>query len=124
MRSGRSAKPKLNPGQLEQLFVAADSNRVWGSTNGNEGQGSRVAVRLASERLSDTHRADILPHDLKKSGQPRPSLHADREFVLTLQRLVGCTNDDWDHAQRAVKLWLLLGCRGLRSNRAAGSVWP
>ena len=106
------------------LFGAADANRVWGNTNGNEGQGSRVALRLLKGPLSDKHPAALLPHDLKKSGRDRPSLRDGADFTLRLQRLVSCTNDDWDHAQRAVKLWLLLGCLGLRSNRAAGSVWP
>jgi len=45
-------------------------------------------------------------------------------FTLRLRRLIGCTNDDWTAAQKAMKLWLLLGCLGLRANRAAGSVWP
>jgi len=106
------------------LFGAADANRVWGNTNGNEGQGSRVALRLLKGPLSDKHPAALLPHDLKKSGRDRPSLRDGADFTLRLQRLVSCTNDDWDHAQRAVKLWLLVGCLGLRSNRAAGSVWP
>jgi hypothetical protein len=83
-----------------------------------------VAVRLVSGSLVGNQPADILPHDLKKSGKPRAALPADEQFTLRLQRLVGCTHDDWDHAQRAVKLWLLVGCLGLRSNRAAGSVWP
>ena len=106
------------------LFGPADANRVWGSTSGDEGQGSRVALRIRNSSLRGQYLADILPHDLKKSGKPRPSLREGAEFSLQLQRLVGCTNGDWDHAQRAVKLWLLLGCLGLRSNRAAGSVWP
>jgi hypothetical protein len=41
-----------------------------------------------------------------------------------LVRLPLCSNEEWDKAQKAVRLWLLLGCLGLRSNRAAGSVWP
>jgi hypothetical protein len=41
-----------------------------------------------------------------------------------MQRLVGCSSGDWDHATRAVRTWLLVGCLGYRANRAAGSVWP
>lgn len=109
------------------LFGPADCNRVWGSTNGNEGHGSRVALRFVGP-VSTKHanpKPTILPHK-PEPGQrgPRPAIAAGETFTLRLQRLVGCTADDWDHAQRAVKLWLLLGCLGLRSNRAAGSVWP
>lgn len=110
-----------------ELFGAADANRVWGSTNGNEGQGSRVALRFlgpVSTRPA-TPTATLLPHKENQHHRgPRPGLAMGTDFTLRLQRLVGCTNDDWDHAQRAVKLWLLVGCLGLRSNRAAGSVWP
>jgi hypothetical protein len=105
------------------LLGAQDCNRVWGSTSGNEGQGSRVSVRfVGSVSTKHTHpKATLLPH--KQSG-PRHALATGESFTLRLTRLVGCTADDWDHAQRAVKLWLLLGCLGLRANRAAGSVWP
>lgn len=59
-----------------------------------------------------------------KAESQRPALQPQAQFTLDVQRLVGCSGDDWAKAQRAVKLWLLLGCLGLRSNRAAGSVWP
>ena len=106
------------------LFDPADANRVWGSTDGNEGQGSRVALRLTQCAVVGKHPAPVLPHDLRKSGKDRMSVQAGESFTFLLQRLVGCTLDNWDHAQKAVRLWLLLGCLGLRSNRAAGSVWP
>jgi hypothetical protein len=114
------------------LFDAADCNRVWGSTSGNDGQGSRVSLRFVGS-VSTTHanpKPTLLPHKPEpppgKSDPrgPRPGLAAGENFTFRLQRLVGCTAADWDHAQRAIKLWLLLGCLGLRSNRAAGSVWP
>lgn len=114
------------------LFGAPDCNRVWGSASGNEGQGSRVSVRFVGS-VPTTHaqpKPFLLPHkpEPKRNERdrrgPRPALASGQQFELRLQRLVGCTNDDWDHAQRAVKLWLLLGSLGLRSNRAAGSVWP
>lgn len=107
-----------------QLFGVGDANAVWGSTSGNEGRGSRVALHLTEGQVVGRHLAPLLPHDLRKSGKDRPSLRDGEPFTLRLQRLVGCTNDDWDHAQRAVRLWLLIGGLGLRSNRAAGSVWP
>lgn len=109
------------------LFGPADCNRVWGSTSGNEGHGSRVSLRFVGS-VSTTHaspKPTMLPHKTQPGQRgPRPALAAREAFTLSLQRLVGCTPDDWDHAQRAVKLWLLVGGLGLRSNRAAGSVWP
>jgi hypothetical protein len=109
------------------LFTAQDANRVWGSTNGEEGHGSRVALRFVGP-VSTTHAQPsptVLPHKENANQRgPRPALAPGERFTLRLQRLVGCSTDDWDHAQRAVKLWLLLGCLGLRANRAAGSVWP
>ncbi|HPY31646.1 MAG TPA: hypothetical protein PLT00_14455 [Verrucomicrobiota bacterium] len=110
-----------------ELFKADNANRVWGSTSGDEGQGSRVALRFVGG-VSTKHahpRPTMLPHKNNPNQRgPRPALAADESFTFHLQRLVGCTETDWQHAQAAVKLWLLLGCLGLRSNRAAGSVWP
>ena len=105
------------------LFDAPDCNRVWGSASGNAGQGSRVALRFYGETspCQGSSSAKILPH---KSNFERPAIASGAQLTLRLQRLVGCTNDDWEHARRAVKLWLLVGALGLRANRAAGSVWP
>jgi hypothetical protein len=109
------------------LFGPGDCNRVWGSTAGDQGNGSRISVRFIGS-VSIKHaspKPTMLPHkDKPNQTGPRPALAAGESFTLRLQRLVGCTAADWDHAQRAVKLWLLLGGLGLRSNRAAGSVWP
>lgn len=109
------------------LFGAADCNRVWGSTTGDEGHGSRVALRFVGSVSirQASPKPTLLPHkqDLNQRG-PRPALADKEQFTLRLQRLPACTAADWDRAQRAVKLWLLLGGLGLRSNRAAGSVWP
>lgn len=98
-------------------------NEVWGQTEPNV---IASKVSLALEPCLDTEHcdADILPHDLKKSGRPRDAISPGVSHTLTLRRLVGCTNDQWKTAQKAVKLWLLLGGLGLRVNRAAGSVWP
>lgn len=107
-----------------ELFGLDDCNRVWGSTAGNQPCASRVGIVLVGGLHTGKTQAHILPHDLQKSGRPRPSLPAGTAYTIQLQRLVSCTDTDWDHAQSAVKTWLLLGCIGLRSNRAAGSVWP
>ncbi|MBM3881226.1 MAG: hypothetical protein FJ387_16135 [Verrucomicrobia bacterium] len=134
------------------LFDADSANRVWGSTAGSGG-GSLVGVRLHPAALEETRKSRLLPHvefttadrdeyrglehgnresprfkELKqkkaKAESERPALQQQAQFGLDIQRLVGCSADDWTKAQSAVKLWLLLGCLGLRSNRAAGSVWP
>lgn len=106
------------------LFGFEDCNRVWGSAGERESHGSRVALRLVNQVASGECRARLLPHDPKKSGRERPAVAPGQSFTLGLQRLPGCTDMEWDHAQRAMKLWLLVGGLGLRSSRAAGSVWP
>ena len=99
---------------------------VWGSAAGNEGLGSRVALRLIGEPIKSSQAAPMLPHKAEREQGKRPALQPGRqaEFVLHVQRLVGCSEVGWQAAQRAVQLWLLAGGLGLRSNRAAGSVWP
>jgi hypothetical protein len=107
------------------LFGADDANNVWGNANGNNGNASTVGLRFSgaiSKMLQDPD-PDVLPHSDNKRGS-RPALAADEQFKLHLQRLVGCQNGYWERAHCAVKLWLLVGSLGLRSNRAAGSVWP
>ncbi len=97
-------------------------NRIWGSTVGEAGA-SRVALIWDASVLPRP--AQPNPHILPHKGQgPRPALAVGQTFTLTLQRLVGCSSTDWTAAQNALKLWLLVGCLGLRANRAAGSVWP
>ncbi len=109
------------------LFGLDDCNQVWGSAAGKQGHGSRVSVSFVGSVPNAQAQPwpAVLPHKLhpKERGQ-RPALAAGQSFTIRLQRLPGCTHEDWEHAQRAVKLWLLLGCLGLRANRAAGSVWP
>jgi hypothetical protein len=97
-------------------------NRIWGSTVGEIGA-SRVALVWDASILPRQAQPEphILPH--KNQGR-RPALSVGQSFTLTLQRLIGCSSGDWTAAQNAVKLWLLIGCLGLRANRAAGSVWP
>ncbi len=134
------------------LFDADSANRIWGSTAGNGGS-SLVALRLNPAGREETRGSRLLPHveftpaerdeyrrleggsrenlrfkELKqkkaKAESQRPALQPQGQFTLTLQRLVGCKAADWSAAQIAVKVWLLVGCLGLRSNRAAGSIWP
>lgn len=102
------------------LFGATDANAVWGSTAG-DGSGSKVGVALKSWISESKNDAAILPH--KKSAF-RVALPWGSRATLILTRLPGCTSTQWDHAEKATKLWLLLGTLGLRSARAAGSVWP
>ena len=105
-----------------ELSGAETVNRIWGSTVGESGASRVALVWDASVPPRQAHpKPLILPH---KNQGARPALSAGQSFALTLQRLVGCPTDDWAAAQDAIKLWLLIGCLGLRANRAAGSVWP
>jgi len=106
------------------LFNNDDANRVWGSTAGNDGSGSHVGIMLKNPPPASTETAYTLPHkENDRLRGPRAALPAGTKATLVLQRLPGCTKDDWEHAQKAACLWLLLGSLGYRSNRAAGSVW-
>ncbi|MEK7675645.1 MAG: RAMP superfamily CRISPR-associated protein [Verrucomicrobiota bacterium] len=134
-----------------QLVGVPRADIVWGSTDDNTGHSSKIAVTVdkpdntvascrarlfpqveftaADERrLSRLRRADPgrneLAQKLKKSENAAPALPKDTSFVLSLTRLPECNAPEWEAAQRAVKLWLLVGALGLRSSRAAGSVWP
>ena len=112
------------------LFGDASRDAVWGSSAGN-GTGSKVALVLDRPFAKGETKERLLPHcdanstdkqEKKKAESRRSAVSAGLRFNLTLQRLVSCSNDDWEGAQKAVKLWLLLGTLGLRSTRAAGSV--
>jgi hypothetical protein len=102
-------------------------NRIWGSTVGDCGAShvGLICDDLGPSRPAQT-KHDILPHKIlpHKNQGKRLALSAGQSFTLKLQRLIGCSNDDWASAQNAIKFWLLVGCLGLRANRAAGSVWP
>lgn len=104
-------------------FGADSANRVWGSTNGNEGQGSRVAVMIKTGLAPSRQNAQLLPHKTHGQGS-RPALPQDARASIELQRLPACTSDDWAKAVTSAKLWILAGTLGYRSSRAAGSVWP
>ncbi len=104
-------------------FDANSANRIWGSTAGNEGQGSKVAIRITSDIPAGRQPFPLLPH--KPSGQgSRAALPPASSATIQLQRLPGCANDDWAKAYTATQLWLLAGTLGYRASRAAGSVWP
>jgi hypothetical protein len=109
-------------GWQRELADSKAVNRIWGSTDG-EACASRVGLKC--DTSIPPRQAQPKPHILPHKNQgPRPALSVGQSFTLTLQRLVGCSNGDWTAAQNAIKLWLLIGCLGLRANRAAGSVWP
>ena len=104
-------------------FGSTSCGQIWGSTAG-DGTGSCVSVRLTEHPgKTNGEKSELLPHELKKSSL-RHALPAGSRATLELTRLPLCNNEQWDKAQKAVKLWLLLGTLGLRSARAAGSVWP
>ena len=105
-------------------FGATDANAIWGSTSG-DGSGSRVAVALASKPGRSDKESDILPHkENERHRGSRVALPAGSRAAIVLTRLPACTGTQWENAVNATKLWLLLGTLGLRSARAAGSVWP
>ena len=105
-------------------FGIDSCNEIWGSTAG-DGAGSRVAMKLTELPPPSTVGSDVLPHkDNERQRGSRPALVAGSRAALELTRLPLCDDTQWDRAQDAVKLWLLLGTLGLRSARAAGSVWP
>jgi hypothetical protein len=104
-------------------FEPESANHIWGSANGDEGQGSRVAVRIKSNIPVSSQKEQLLPHKTHGQGY-RPALPAEVAASFQLQRLPACANSDWIKALDATKLWLLAGTLGYRSNRAAGSVWP
>ena len=115
-------------GHVRMWHVAAfginSCNEVWGSTAG-DGAGSRVAMKLTELAPASTQTSLVLPHkDNPNHRGPRAALPAGGKATLSLTRFPLCNQDQWDKAQKAVKLWLLLGTLGLRSARAAGSVWP
>lgn len=105
-----------------EISSPAEVNRIWGSTDG-AGGASRVGTFLVSGHSSRAAqpRPYILPH---KHQGTRPGIAEGQTFSITLQRLIGCSESDWLAANKAFRGWLLLGCIGLRSSRAAGSVWP
>ncbi|MBI4657923.1 MAG: hypothetical protein HY735_03580 [Verrucomicrobia bacterium] len=103
-------------------FGVESANRVWGSTDGDEGQGSRVAIRIGESLPPSRRDAPLLPH--KTHGASRPALPPGATASIQLQRLPACSNDDWQQALTATRIWILAGTLGYRSSRAAGSVWP
>ncbi|MBP7948963.1 MAG: hypothetical protein KA004_04850 [Verrucomicrobiales bacterium] len=100
--------------------LVPNCNQVWGQTEPAV-VASKVSLTLAPTTPPSHREVDILPH--KQSGF-RDSILPLHKQSLILRRLVGCQQGEWEAAQKAVKLWLLLGGLGLRVNRAAGSVWP
>ncbi|MEI6715604.1 MAG: hypothetical protein WCO60_17745 [Verrucomicrobiota bacterium] len=103
-----------------KVFGANSCNEIWGSTAGN-GAGSRVGIRLVEIPKPSSTRSQILPH---KNQGPHKSVQAGTSATLEITRFPLCSDDQWNTAQRATKLWLVLGTLGLRSSRAAGSIWP
>jgi hypothetical protein len=93
---------------------------VWGETEPSV-IASKVSLTLLPSRVSSRREVAILPH---KHGGTRDALLPPSPHSLMLRRLAGCQPGEWEAAQNAVKVWLLLGGIGLRVNRAAGSVWP
>ena len=123
-----------------QRFDAASVARVWGAL-GDHPTASQIAV-TATPKLATllTNSKPLLPHANPNSnnaaerakGRSERDALLPADFRLTLRWLPSqppategrTPAQDWQDAQTAVRLWLLIGALGLRSNRAAGSVWP
>ncbi len=107
-----------------RIGLSPACDEVWGCATDGAVTASRVALSLLPhppiQQLEQP--AFILPHH--DGGGTRPAVKRDQTFTLRLTRLIGCTAAHWEAAQKALKIWLLLGGFGLRSARAAGSVWP
>lgn len=123
----------------EELFGLPSMNRVWGAV-GDQPNASQIALHTEPIWSSDdTAHARLLPHanlqstdstERAKANSFRDALKAS-DFHLVLRWLPArpradekMPESDWQQARSAVRLWLLVGSLGLRSNRAAGSVWP
>ncbi len=118
--------------RFAHLSPACD--QVWGRTEPTPVIASRVRLEILPRGELQTQPAQLLPHagrDGTNHRNPWAKVESYRRgitpgeiFILRLTRLVGCSQAAWDAAEKAVKVWLLLGCLGVRANRAAGSVWP
>ena len=121
--NARAANPRSYSFLASCCLVRVHESYLGHGTTGNEGQGSRIAVRIESGSLPSRQTAQLLPHKTHGQGS-RPALPAEAAASIQLQRLPACANDDWVKALAAAKLWLLAGSLGYRLSRAAGSVWP
>jgi hypothetical protein len=106
---------------------------VWGQTEPTA-SASRVALSVVPRLEFDHKPTRMLPHagldcttsppSWAKAESHRRGIAASEKFTIRVTRLVGCGEREWKAAVNAVKIWLLLGGIGVRSSRAAGSVWP
>lgn len=109
-------------------------SQVWGRTEPVPDIASRIRLEILPRSPFVSAPVRMLPHAQRDNSNPnnpwakleshRRGINAEETFTLRLTRLVGCPKTHWEAAQKAVKLWLLLGGLGVRSSRAAGSVWP
>ena len=149
----RSAPRRVNPqsGSLPEMraasirgqvrwwhrfaHVSPHSNEVWGRSEPAPAIASRIGLEILPRPPFSHAPVRTLPHteefDRENPKNPwakvesfRRGIHEGESFTLRLTRLPSCDDRAWQAAERAVKLWLLLGGIGLRSNRATGSVWP
>ena len=123
-----------------ERFDQASLARVWGAV-GDKPTASQIAVTAKMLASSPDPRFERLlphadPHSPNKDESKKANSEGDAllpgDYHLTLRWLPSrpppenpqSPAQDWTAAQTAVRLWLLIGAIGLRSNRAAGSVWP
>lgn len=115
-------KPEIRGASIRGMIrewknlLGGNPDRIWGGKGGNA---SKVGIDLEYivTSTSDIH---LLPH---KDGNLSKAVDKGGSFDLIINRLVGCSDSMWNEAKKDVENWLILGCLGQRSNRAAGSVW-
>ena len=97
---------------------------VWGDAAGS-GSASKIGLDIIPPIFGDrASKSDLLPHsDDDRKRSPTACVDAYTTCTLHITQLPGCTTVMWRQAQDDIETWLLLGCLGQRSNRAAGSVW-
>lgn len=115
-------KPEIRGSSIRGMIrewkrlLGGNPDNLWGGAGGNA---SKIGIDLKNVVTTKSSH-QLLPH---KGGTSPKAVDEGGTFTLVLNRLVGCSEPMWNEAKQDVKNWLVLGCLGQRSNRAAGSVW-
>ena len=108
------------------LYGSEDMKQTWGTASGKV-VSSRVILRLLIENNAQEGQVQqqVLPH--VKRGPKTFSCSAVKDG-MRYRLQVSCRSMTSDlvreRVDRVITSWLYLGCVGMRSSRAFGSVWP
>ena len=108
------------------LYGSEDMKQTWGTASGKV-VSSRVILRLLIENNAQEGQMQqqVLPH--VKRGPKTFSCSAVKDG-MRYRLQVSCRSMTSDlvreRVDRVITSWLYLGCVGMRSSRAFGSVWP